>query len=327
MTSEALAEQVKRGDVPGLARAISVVENRDPGHRELIDRLHACEMTATVVGITGSPGTGKSTLVAGLVSQYRDRSDTVAVLAIDPSSPFSGGAILGDRVRMGAANTDAGVFVRSLSTRGTLGGLSPAIDDVVTLVEAAGFDRVIVETVGAGQNEVEIVRTADTVAVVTQPGSGDDVQLLKAGIVEIGDVYVVNKVDRPGADATVRELRRMLDEASPRDPGWHPSVIETVATTSTGLETLLDALERHRAYLEENEEATSRRRTRTAAQLRRIIRTEIDQAVDSVLSEQGGLEAMADEILSGDRGPYAAAEELLAAAESRGSGARRADSK
>ena len=204
------------GDHRALARVISRIEDRAPGHRELVSRLHIHTGGAHVVGVTGSPGAGKSTLVDKLAAAYRDRGETVGVVAVDPASPYSGGSVLGDRIRMASTVGDMDVFVRSMSARGRLGGLSTATTDAVHALDAFGKDVVIVETVGAGQNEVDIVRTADTVAVVVQPGSGDDIQMLKAGILEIGDVFVVNKADMDGVDRLVAELEEMLHR---RDTG------------------------------------------------------------------------------------------------------------
>jgi len=214
-----LVASVLDGDHRALARVISRIEDRAPGHRDLVSRLHPHTGGAAVVGITGSPGAGKSTLVDKLAAAYRDRGDTVGVVAVDPASPYSGGSVLGDRIRMGATVGDMGVFVRSMSARGRLGGLSTATTDAVHALDAFGKDVVLVETVGAGQNEVDIVRTADTVAVVVQPGSGDDVQMLKAGILEIGDVFVVNKADTDGVDRLLAELEEMLHR---RDPDGTP---------------------------------------------------------------------------------------------------------
>ncbi|WP_336022075.1 methylmalonyl Co-A mutase-associated GTPase MeaB [Halobellus salinisoli] len=208
--NERLVDSLLAGEHRALARAITRIENREPGYRDLVSRLYRHAGTATVVGVTGSPGAGKSTLVDKLAAAYRDRGDTVGVIAVDPSSPYSGGAVLGDRIRMGSTVGDMDVFVRSMSTRGQLGGLSTATTDAITALDAFGKDVVVVETVGAGQSEVDVVRTADTVAVLVQPGSGDDVQMLKAGILEIGDVFVVNKADVDGVERTVAELREMI---------------------------------------------------------------------------------------------------------------------
>ncbi|UTF53606.1 methylmalonyl Co-A mutase-associated GTPase MeaB [Natronosalvus rutilus] len=206
-----LLEDLLAGKHRALARVISKIENRAPGYRELVSDLYAHTGNAEIVGITGSPGAGKSTLVDKLAETYRERGETVGVIAIDPSSPFTGGAVLGDRIRMASTVGDMDVFVRSMSARGTLGGLSTATADAVKAMDAFGKDRIIIETVGAGQNEIDIVRTADTVAVLVPPGSGDSIQTLKAGILEIADVFVVNKADRPGADRTVQELLEMIE--------------------------------------------------------------------------------------------------------------------
>ena len=223
--SEALYERLLDGDHRALARTITAVENRSPGYRDLVSRLYEHTGQASIVGVTGSPGSGKSTLVDKLALAYREQGDTVGVIAVDPSSPYTGGAVLGDRIRMASNVGDMDVFVRSMSARGRLGGLSTATADAVKALDAFGKDRIVVETVGAGQNEIDIVRTADTVAVLVPPGSGDDVQTLKAGILEIADVFVVNKADKDGADRTVQELREMVslrdDGPSLVDPGHH----------------------------------------------------------------------------------------------------------
>jgi len=228
-----LVEGVRAGKHRALARSITKIENRAPGYRDLVARLHAHTGEADVLGITGSPGAGKSTLVDKLASTYRDRGLTVGVIAIDPASPFTGGAVLGDRIRMASNVGDMDVFFRSMSARGTLGGLSTATTDAVTALDAFGKDKIIVETVGAGQNEIDIVGTADTVAVLVPPGSGDDVQMLKAGILEIADLLVVNKADLKGADRTVQELREMLQLNDGGTPaGGHHGVGTTVAADS-----------------------------------------------------------------------------------------------
>jgi len=225
MNPEALYERLLDGDHRALARTITAIENRSPGYRDLVSRLYEHTGRASIVGITGSPGSGKSTLVDKLALSYREQGDTVGVIAVDPSSPYSGGAVLGDRIRMASNVGDMDVFVRSMSARGRLGGLSTATADAVKALDAFGKDRIVVETVGAGQNEIDVVRTADTVAVLVPPGSGDDVQTLKAGILEIADVFVVNKADKDGADRTVQELREMVslrdDGPSLVDPGHH----------------------------------------------------------------------------------------------------------
>jgi LAO/AO transport system kinase len=340
-----LAAAVLDGDHRALARAITRIENRAPGHRDLVAALHPHAGDAAVVGITGSPGTGKSTLVDRLALAYRDRGETVGVVAVDPSSPYTGGAVLGDRIRMGATVGDMDVFVRSMSARGTLGGLATATGDAVTALDAFGKDVVIVETVGAGQNEVDVVRTADTVVVLVQPGAGDDVQALKAGILEIGDVFVVNKADLDGAAATVADLREMLslrDGSAPAEvghhgatagggggdrpsaagdapadggedaaEGWEPPVIETVATRGEGVETLCEALADHRAWLRSTGRLAERARRRHAAEIRRLLRADLTALLERDLERRGGVEGLADAVRRGETDPYSAVEGLL----------------
>ena len=216
-----LIDELLAGKHRALARVISKIENRQPGYRDLVSRLHQHTGGADIVGITGSPGSGKSTLVDKMAAEYRNRGLTVGIIAIDPSSPFTGGAVLGDRIRMANNLGDMDVFVRSMSARGTLGGLSTATTDAVKALDAFGKDKILIETVGAGQNEIDIVKSADTVMVLVPPGSGDDVQMLKAGILEIGDVFVVNKADLDGSDRTVQELREMLEYRDGATAGHH----------------------------------------------------------------------------------------------------------
>jgi LAO/AO transport system kinase len=232
-----LLEALLAGEHRALARVITRIENRSPGYRDLVSALHRHAGHAEVVGVTGAPGAGKSTLVDKLARAYRDRGLTVGVVAVDPSSPYTGGSVLGDRIRMASNVGDMDVFFRSMSARGELGGLSTATDDAVTALDAFGKDRIVVETVGAGQNEVDVVRSADTVAVIVQPGSGDDVQMLKAGILEIGDVFVVNKADLPGADRTASELREMLrrrEGSTAAPPGHHGARTAVGGDAGTG---------------------------------------------------------------------------------------------
>jgi LAO/AO transport system kinase len=254
-----------------LARALTMVENQRAGADDLLTALFPHTGQAWVIGVTGAPGTGKSSLVNGLVKTFREQDKTVGVLAVDPTSPFSGGAILGDRIRMREHSGDKGVFIRSMATRGSLGGLARATRDSIRVLDAAGYDVILVETVGAGQSEVDIVRTAQTTLVVEAPGLGDDVQAIKAGILEIADVLVVNKADRPGAKNTVQALHHMLDLGHPAsrlqlidhhgvlmpdnappssDELWMPPVVQTVATESQGITEVIDAIDAHRAHLQ-----------------------------------------------------------------------------
>ena len=270
--SERLVSALLDGDHAALAKVITRIENRQPGYRRLVSALHEHTGSADLIGITGSPGAGKSTLVDKLAKRYRDRGDEVGVIAVDPSSPFTGGAVLGDRIRMASTAGDMDVFFRSMSTRGNLGGLSTATADAVKALDAFGKDVILVETVGAGQNEVDIVKTADTVAVLVPPASGDDIQMLKAGILEIGDVFVVNKADLQGADKTVQELRSMLEMRDRTGEGWEPQILETVATSGEGVEELLDTLENHVAWLAESGTGVEHEKRRYAEEIRRLLR-------------------------------------------------------
>jgi LAO/AO transport system kinase len=300
-----LAAEFRAGNIRGLARAISLVEQRDPSVRHLLESLPGSTRRPTVLGFTGAPGTGKSTLVDGIVRLLRGRDQSVAVIAVDPNSPYSGGAILGDRIRMQRHAVDSGVFIRSMGARGHLGGLSLASREAIRLIGAFGFDQVILETVGVGQSELEVAAIADTTLVVLTPGLGDGVQMIKAGIMEIADVFVLNKADLPGAQKTVQEIRGMLS-MGPKT-AWRPPIVQTVATTGSGLEDVLAALERHRSHLEETGQARARAEARLKDEAADLVgewaRSEARRLLDT---EQG----LADRLLQ-DRIPYAAAEEVL----------------
>jgi LAO/AO transport system kinase len=338
MNTEELVEGVLAGEHRALARAITTIENRAEGYRELVSALHAHAGRADVIGITGSPGAGKSTLVDKMAAAYRERGLTVGVIAIDPSSPYSGGAVLGDRIRMGSNVGDMDVFFRSMSARGSLGGLSAATSDAVTALDAFGKDKVIIETVGAGQNEIDIVRTADSVAVLVPPGSGDDVQMLKAGILEIADLFVVNKADLDGADRTVQELRELVEyqqggvpsdvghhgataetveglgpgDGEDDEDGWTPPIVETVANRGEGVEELLAALSEHRTHLAESGEGDEQTRTRYAEEVRTLLREDLNDLLAAEIERRGGLDGYVEEIVAGETDPYTVADELLA---------------
>jgi LAO/AO transport system kinase len=290
-----------------VARAISAVEDGGEPQREVVRRIYDRTGRARVVGITGPPGAGKSTLVDRLARLFRSRGETVGILAVDPTSPFTGGALLGDRIRMQALYTDPGVFIRSMATRGAMGGLAPATRDAADVLDAAGFDWVLIETVGVGQDEVDVVRSADTVVLVTLPGLGDDIQAIKAGIMEIADVFVINKADREGVERTARELKLAmeLDEAG---RGWVPPILKTVASIGRGVEEVAEAVTRHRAHLEASGELAERRR----AQLRLRVETILQRRVLSAADRRLGLEREVERAAAQRLDPYTVADAVFA---------------
>ncbi|MCK1797522.1 methylmalonyl Co-A mutase-associated GTPase MeaB [Streptomyces sp. XM4193] len=306
-----LVEQARAGRPRAVARLITLVENASPLLREVMAALAPHGAGAHVVGLTGAPGVGKSTTTSALVSAYRATGARVGVLAVDPSSPFSGGALLGDRIRMSEHVGDAGVYIRSMATRGHLGGLSRAAPQAIRVLDAAGCDVVLVETVGVGQSEVDIAGLADSSVVLLAPGMGDGVQAAKAGILEIGDLYVVNKADREGADATVRELNHMLGLGEARAPGdWRPSILRTVASRSEGVPELVAALDRHREWMAEHGVLAGRRRRRAARELESLVIAALRQRL-AELPSGGRLESLAEEVTAGRLDPYTAADRLL----------------
>ena len=302
-----LLQDATAGDRGALARLLSVVERGGPDAREVGRRTHARTGQARTVGITGAPGAGKSTLTNGLVATIRAEGHRVAVLAIDPSSPFTGGAILGDRVRMADHATDDGVFIRSMATRGHLGGLSVATREAARVLDAVGWPLVLIETVGVGQVEVEVAGAADTTVVVVNPGWGDAVQANKAGLLEIADLFVINKADRPGTDDTRRDLERMLDLTA--GAGWRPPVLAATATTGAGVAEVWKAVTDHQAHLEASGDLERRRAARAADELVRLVAVLLQERAEAA----GGpdLESLAAEVSAGRLDPWTAAERML----------------
>ncbi|AYC38517.1 methylmalonyl Co-A mutase-associated GTPase MeaB [Streptomyces griseorubiginosus] len=306
-----LVALAREGRPRAVARLISLVEGASPQLREVMQTLAPLTGNAYVVGLTGSPGVGKSTSTSALVTAYRKQDRRVGVLAVDPSSPFSGGALLGDRVRMSEHASDPGVYIRSMATRGHLGGLAWSAPQAIRVLDAAGCDVILVETVGVGQSEVEIASQADTSVVLLAPGMGDGIQAAKAGILEIGDVYVVNKADRDGADATARELNHMLGLGESRRPGdWRPPIVKTVASRGEGVDEVVEALEKHRAWMEEHGVLAERRRARAAHEVEAIALTALRERIGDLRGDRR-LDALAERIVAGLLDPYRAADELV----------------
>jgi len=303
-------ERVRSGDPRALARAISAIENSYAGSRELLQALFRHTGKARVIGITGAPGAGKSTLVDQLAREYRKQDRTVGIVAVDPTSPFSGGAILGDRIRMLAHHADPGIFIRSMATRGFLGGLARATTDVATALDASGKDIILIETVGVGQDEVDIVRLADITVLILVPGMGDDVQTIKAGIMEIADIFVINKSDREGAERVEREIRAMQSLA-PRKDRWTPPIVKTVATDGRGIADLAAAIGNYEKYLQQQDLLLKKKISNWRERLVEMFR---DALLDRLLSErlsQEELSRLASEVAEHRRDPYSLVEEMV----------------
>ena len=309
-----LSARVSSGEAAAVARAISKIEDGSAGAAALMKEIYQLSRGALVIGITGAPGAGKSSLVDKLAMFYRKSGERVGIVAVDPSSPFSGGAILGDRIRMQTLGLDEGVFIRSMATRGNLGGLARATVDAVAILDAAGYAKIIVETVGVGQDEVEVVKAADVSIVVLVPGMGDDIQAIKAGIMEIGDIFVINKADKEGVFATEKELEALLSLAS-RDDGWEPPIVKTVATENQGVEALAQAIESYSQAQLGPRVSSERRRAIARWRIVELLRESLLARVLASDSSVAMLNRFADEVATRRRDPYSAVEEIIQSVE------------
>ncbi|HEU4479574.1 MAG TPA: methylmalonyl Co-A mutase-associated GTPase MeaB [Pyrinomonadaceae bacterium] len=308
--SASLLQRITSGDPRAVARAISKVEDSPDEAAELMKQVFPHSGKGLVIGITGAPGAGKSSLVDKLALHYRSREERVGIVAVDPSSPFSGGAILGDRIRMQALGLDKGVFIRSMATRGNMGGLARATVDAVSILAAAGYEKVVVETVGVGQDEVEIVKAADVCVVVLVPGMGDDIQAIKAGIMEIADIFVINKADREGVYTTEKELETLLSLAH-REDGWLPPIVKTVATENKGVEDLAAAIESYKDFHLRSNLGNQRRRAVARWRILELLREKLVARTLDSDSASERLDLLIDEVARRQRDPYSAVEELI----------------
>ncbi len=309
-SNSSLIDRIAAGDTRAVARAISKVEDVSKDSSDLMKKVFPLTGKGQIIGITGSPGAGKSSLVDKLAQSYRQKGERVGIVAVDPSSPFSGGAILGDRIRMQTLGLDKGVFIRSMATRGNLGGLARTTVDAVAILDAAGYNKIIIETVGVGQDEVEVVKAADVSVVVLVPGMGDDIQAIKAGIMEIGDVFVINKADRDGVNSTEKELEALLSLAT-REDGWHPPIVRTIAIENKGIEELAVAIESYRDFLRQAKSGDGRRHAIARWRILELLRERLVLQTLEADSASERLDRLAGEVASRERDPYSAVEELM----------------
>jgi len=315
MTSKSVVEKVVSGDIRSVARLIRDIDDGIPEVREVLKELYPHTGKAYVVGITGSPGVGKSTLVDQMLAHLRERGKTVGVLAVDPTSPFSGGAILGDRVRMQRHSMDQGVFIRSLATRGHFGGLTQSTRSAIDVLDAMGKDYILVETVGVGQDEVDVVRSAHTTVIVVVPGMGDDIQAIKAGILEVGDIFVINKSDREGTDKTLSDLRLMIemDQKKYDEGGWKPPILKVEAVFDKGVAAFIDEIERHAQYLIDSGVGHHFRSNpdRVRQELAEMVKSRLIEEVLTHLTDSGDFDRAVEAITEGKTDPYTACDNLV----------------
>jgi LAO/AO transport system kinase len=310
--SKGLAQRILEGDIRAASRLMRDIDDRMPSAQESLKELYPKTGRAYIIGITGPPGSGKSTMVDKMVDICRKEGKSVGIIAVDPTSPFTGGAILGDRIRMQRHATDEGVFIRSLATRGCLGGLTRSTQDIINVMDAMGKDIILVETVGVGQDEVEIVNTAHTSIVILVPGLGDDIQAIKAGIIEIGDLFVINKCEREGADKTERDIRMALQMGRRKEDSWEPLIFKTEAILGKGIFELVYGIYRHKQALEQNQALEKKLRERTKTTFLEILQSEVLTHFIEKMEKEGQWEKIIDDIMTRRTDPYSVAEKMMA---------------